>query len=389
MVWVARYLGAKSYGTYLYAVGLAEIVMLFWSQGLKEVIVHEISEQGLEKREVSVASFQLILLGNIVLYGILAGILYFFIDDRILKTLSFLCGLGIIFRSFEGFELWFHAAHKIKITVRVQFIVQIIYVGGITLLMLKKASLLWFGIAYAGQLIFVGIGFAIVYAIENGRFTLFGNFRRIQLRLFNSGKYMLLAKLTFIGSFILDRFIIEYLMNMEAVAFYTMAIKMTTIWTFVGSSISLSFLPLLSDVSNTKQFHSITKEMFKWLIISSLVLVIPFFILSDQIILFVLGTGYSSSTKVFEIVIWTLPFLLLNEGFKSYLVVIGKTKYYAYATTLMIIFLFIGNMILTPLYGIKGAAYVFLMAWFFGGLLIYMGFKDLRKLFFSLSEVDK
>lgn len=364
--------------------GLAEVVLLFWSQGLKEVVIHEIKEHGLEKGEVSAAAFQLMLMGNLVLYGILAGILFLFIDEQILVILSLLCGAGIIFRSFEGFELWFHASLKIKITVWVQFIAQLIYMVAITLFILNEAGLIWFGVAYAGQLIIAGIGFAVVYAIERGRIVIFGNYQQIQHKLLRSGKYMMLAKLTLTCSFLADRFIIEYYMNMEAVGYYAAAMKMTTTWTFIGSSIALSFLPVISDSLNTQQFHSSAKEMFKWLIISSLLLVIPFFILSDQLVLLVFGSGYASSSEIFKIVVSALPFLLLNEGFKSCLVVISKTRYYIYSTSLTIVLLIIGNFILTPFYGLEGAAYAFLIAWFFGGVFVFMGFKEIRGLIIKI-----
>jgi hypothetical protein len=43
--WLARFLGPGKYGAYVYAIAIAELLMLFWSQGLKEVVIQEIRKK--------------------------------------------------------------------------------------------------------------------------------------------------------------------------------------------------------------------------------------------------------------------------------------------------------------------------------------------------------
>ncbi|WP_428236163.1 flippase [Gracilimonas sp.] len=376
--WFARYLGAEKYGAYVYAVALAEMIMLFWSQGLKEVVVHEIKKEGLEKGEVSNAAFQMMLMGNVVLYGILGGILFLFIGEQVLVILSLLCGLGILFRSFEGYELWFHARLRIKITVWIQLISQIIYMTANIIFILSEADLVWFGVAYAGQLMLVGSGFAMVYAIEKGRIAFFGNYRRIQQKLFESGKYMMLAKLTLTSSFLVDRFIIEYLITMEAVGYFSAAMKMTTTLTFIASSIALSFIPILSAAVSDLERNQIIKDMFGWITSSALFLMIPFYLFADSLVFLVFGEGYQNSVPIFKILVLSLPFILLNEGVKSCLVTSNKTKYYILAMAFTTITAIVVNLLLIPLFSLVGAALAFVISWISGTIFTFLFFKETR-----------
>ena len=70
----------------------------------------------------------------------------------------------------------------------------------------------------------------------------------------------------------------------------------------------------------------------------------------------------------------------MNEGIKAWLVVTGKTKYYMFITVLTVILIIAGNLILTPIYGLKGASYTFTISWIFGGSLFFLLFKQTREL---------
>ena len=268
--WVARYLGAEQYGTYMYAVGVAELSMLFWSQGLKEVVIHETKKAGKNTSEVSAASFQLMAVGNSVLYGLLALVLFALIDQKIIIVLSLLCGVGIWFRSFEAYELWFHAHLKVRLSIRVQFVSQFLYMAANILLIYLQAPLIYFGVTYAFQLIVTGLGFLVLYILQNKKFSFFSADSALQKKMITYGKFMILAKLALLSSFLVDRLLIEYLLDFQALGFYAVAIKMTTTWTFVASSISLSFIPIITEKVNRDEQYEKMTSMFGWITVSSI-----------------------------------------------------------------------------------------------------------------------
>lgn len=385
---MARYLGPEKYGVYIYSIALAELVMLFWSQGLKEVIIQEIKEKGLEKSEVSIASFQLMILGNTVLYGVLAAIVFLFNFEEIIQLLALICGVGVWFRCFESFELWFHSSLKIRVTVIVQFISQLIYMLSNILLIINSADIQLFAVSYAGQLVLSGIGFFIVFP-KKIIFQLFKNFRVLQSELIRVGGVMIVAKLTYTSSFIIDRFLIESYLGVEALGLYVASMKLTVTWIFISTAISYSFIPLLTISKTKKDFASHLTKMFQPICYISITLAVLIFLFSDLIIQIVFGSGYSDSSSVLKILVFSLPFLFINEGIKSWLVVTKKTKYFLYSMLVTTLLSLIINFYLLPHFGVEGAAISFLMSWGIGGFLIFSLFKETRLMFMYIMKSIK
>ncbi|MEP2010381.1 MAG: flippase [Balneola sp.] len=378
--WMARYLGPERYGIYIYSIALAELVMLFWSQGLKEVVIQQIKERGLEKSEVSIASFQLMVIGNTLLYGVLAAIVFLFNFDELIKILALICGIGIWFRCFESFELWFHSSLKIRVTVIVQFISQLIYMISNVFLIIYSADIFWFSVTYTGQLIFSGIGFLIVFP-KRKNLKLFKTFKSLQLDLLRVGGVMMLAKLSYLTSFLIDRFLIENYLGVEALGIYVASMKLTITWIFISTAISYSFIPILTESKTEYEFSLALIKMFRYICYISIFITVLIYILSDYVVITVFGSGYADSSTVLKILIFSLPFVFVNEGIKSWLVVAKKTKFFMYSMLLTTLLSVILNVYFLPYFGIEGAAISFLFSWALGGFLIFSIFKETRSMF--------
>lgn len=102
--------------------------------------------------------------------------------------------------------------------------------------------------------------------------------------------------------------------------------------------------------------------MFGWITCCALVLMIPFWFFSHELVYVLFGEEYQASERIFRILIWSLPFILMNEGIKAWLVITGKTMFYIIATGSTIILIIMGNLLFTPIYELEGAGYVFIIS---------------------------
>ena len=384
--WVARYLGAEDFGIYIYAVALAELVMIFWTKGLKEVVIQELKKRPDDGLDTSAAAFQLMVFGNTLLYGFLASILFLLINDESIILITLLCGIGIWFRAFEAYELWFHAHLKVRVTVLVQLAAQVIYMVANIVLILLGAELIWFGVTYMAQLILAGIGFMLVYLFTHREFKWWGKFSKVQKKLFHSGKYLMLSGLSISASLIADRFVIEYLLNTEALGYYTAAMKMTTTWTFVASSIALTFIPVLTDSKSDIEQKKNANKMFGWITTGAILIATPSFLFAEWLVQIIFGEGYLASIPIFRVLIFSLPFLLLNEGVKTWLVTTRETKFHILFMVITTVLVIVFNIFLIPEFGIAGAAYAFLLAWITGVFFTCFIFKKTRPLGLQLAR---
>lgn len=382
--WIARYLGPNRYGELAYAIAFAELVMLFWTQGLKEVVIQQIKETGLISSEVSIGSFQIMLIGNTILYGLLFVSVYILNVSEIVKILILICGGGIWFRCFEAFELWFHSSLNVRVTVRVQFFSLIIYMISNSIFILNEVDIIWFGISYTLQLIVTGIGFIVLFSLQN-------NFRisnflisKTQKKVLKMGVFMILAKLTLISSLLIDRLVIEQILGLELVGVYSASMKMITTWVFISSAISLSMIPVLNECKEKSDFKRVSSNMFGSIATISLILAFIFYSFSTELVLLVFGVQYSASVDIFSSLLYCLPFLFLHEAVKSWMIVKELSKYYL-LSMLSVFSLNIGlNFYLIPKYALQGAAVSFVLSWILGGFIFFFLFNKTQPLAFSL-----
>lgn len=375
--WVARYLGAENYGLYIFALAITEILMLFWTQGLKEVIIVELKENQ-HSSKIVFSAFYLLLTGNIILFGVLTAFLFFFIDNTQVVLVSLICGLGIIFRAFESFELWFYSKLKAKVTVMVQLIAQLCFMSFNIYSILTGKPLLWFAFGYSIQLLFAGVGFYIAY-VSLSDYSPSAVSVMYMKKILKVGIYLLLAKLALTTSYFIDRILIEHFLGSEQMGYYSAAMKMITTWTFVSSAIAISYLPTFN--TDQEGFVSHYRTMFGYITMISVVLAVPFFFLSPFLVTLIFGIGYLDSIPVFKILCFALPLILLNEGLKAVLIAQGQSKYFIGSMALITILICVLNYISIPIYGLKGAAFSFSIAWLMGVILFYSMFKETRPLF--------
>lgn len=378
--WMARYLGPERYGQLVYAIAIAELVMLFWTQGLKEVVVQQIKESGLSDLDVTVASFHLMLIGNTILYGILFALVFISNLPEDIKILTLICGLGIWFRCFEAFELWFHSNLNVRIPVQVQLISQLVYMGLNLGFILYKVDVLWFGISYMLQLVLTAIGFFSIFLIKKKVIILELNLAPLQKKLLRLGLFMILAKLALTSSILIDRLIIEQMLGIEFVGVYTASMKMITTWVFISSAISLSFIPILTDYKTKSDFERLSGDMFGWISTISILLSVLFYTFSADLVLFVFGDQYSESVEIFKILLLCLPFLFLHEAVKSWIIIENLSSYYILSMVSITVMSIGLNLYLIPKYNLDGAAISFAFAWFLGGFIIFFFFKKTRPL---------
>jgi O-antigen/teichoic acid export membrane protein len=156
--------------------------------------------------------------------------------------------------------------------------------------------------------------------------------------------------------------------------------KLITTWTFISASISLSFIPIIADVDNDKERRENMDRMFGWISTAALVLMIPSYILAEFVVEIIFGEGYSQSIQLFRVLSLSLPFLLLNEGVKVWLITYNKSKYYIISMVLTVVLCVVGNFLLIPVLGIEGAPLSFLFSWMIGSLFIFFAFKETREL---------
>lgn len=168
--------------------------------------------------------------------------------------------------------------------------------------------------------------------------------------------------ISFLGSlyFKVDLFILKYFTNIESVGVYSAGFKFFEVFMFIGASYSFAAIPLLNTIlRNSKElfYKKIVKDSAIFFIIGLLISIIVYGI-SPYILPLIFKNQINISVSILRIVIFTLPFLLVNFVLQNGLLVLKKTKVIIAIYLIQLILNLVLNFIFVPHYSYFASAYI-------------------------------
>jgi O-antigen/teichoic acid export membrane protein len=159
--------------------------------------------------------------------------------------------------------------------------------------------------------------------------------------------------------FHIDTVMLTFMKGYEASGIYNAAYKLINVISKVPVMIGLVLFPVMSNLY-LKTSKSLLKRVIEKgihvLIVLSLPLMIGVTLLSDRLIFFAYGEGFSESSVVLSILIWTTFFTFLSYMMGWFFNAIGRHHAFAYVTGFCLIVNFVLNFILIPKYSYIGAS---------------------------------
>jgi O-antigen/teichoic acid export membrane protein len=144
------------------------------------------------------------------------------------------------------------------------------------------------------------------------------------------------------------------------VGLYTAPYKIIEVLLFIPSVYSAVIFPVLSrfHVSSKESFQLIYVKSIKYMIILGLPIAAGITILSNDIILLLYQSAFSGSVVALQILIWTVPLLLLTTSFGIILISMNKQVLAIRLTFIYMIFNIGVNLVVIPQFSYLGAAVV-------------------------------
>ncbi len=186
----------------------------------------------------------------------------------------------------------------------------------------------------------------------------------------------------------IDVVIITGMLGFAQTGIYTSAYKFFDLLNFFPASVSHALFPALSGFMATGKIAEvkITLEKYLRLMIAIAVpMAVGGAILSGQLILLVAGERFLEAGKILAILIWAIAILFIYIPVNS-LVISQLTKKAVVITGVNVILNIVGNIVLLPIYGIKGSAIMTVVSELVqGGFYFYLVKKNITDFaFFSL-----
>lgn len=229
-----------------------------------------------------------------------------------------------------------------------------------------KSSFIWVIISYLFSVIVTAILFLIYFLSKFKKQFNFLFKKTNRAFSFLVGKKMLIFSLPLLLVTILnqimswtDTLMLGYFKTANEVGIYNAALPLGQFISIALGSILFLYIPIASELYAQKNLQGIKRSyivLTKWLSAATLPLTLVFIFFPKTTLSFLYGTKYISAANVLQIL--SLGFFINNvmgpNG--ATLIAMGKTKFLMYVTVIAAIVNVALNIILIPIWGMKGAA---------------------------------
>ncbi len=359
-IYLARYLGVADFGVLTFGISFTTIMGVTADLGLSILAVREIA------RDKSISSHYTgnLIVIKLILSSITMGLIVLFMNlfNYPSQTIQvvYLLAIWMLLTSFtQLFYSVFQAYEKMEYQSIGTILYSILLFSGVFYGIFNNFSMEWFALIY---LIVSGVVLVYTIFIYIARFP----WPRLQVNWnFWKSKLALALPLSIASifstiAFRVDTVLLSLFQGYAVVGLYTAPYKIIEVLLFIPSVYSAVIFPVLSKfhVSSHESFRFIYVKSIKYMIILSLPIAAGITILSNDIILLLYQSAFSGSVAALQILIWTVPLLLLTTTFGIILISMNKQVLAIRLTFIYMIFNIGVNLLVIPHFSYLGAAVV-------------------------------
>lgn len=359
---VARYLGPSEFGRLNYYIAILTIAVVLSSLGLNRIIVREVVDKIMSRRKRSIivsTSLYLRLLASLLIWILLSFFFYVISSPQdSLNIAIILC--SVVFISIDVLDYHQQGLSSFKIIsicrtigFLLSALVRIVFVS-------LDFPLIWF---VSAVLIEYAITAVIIYFICNREHG--PNFISSWNVYLTKTKELLIESwpeiIAGFGAILfmrMDQIMLQLMAGPASVGIYSAATRISEAWYFVPMAIVAATFPKLIELKKTsnKSYLDGVSMLSSLLIYMSLSMAIFFTLFGSFIINIIYGSQYADSAGVVILHTWGAVFLCMGISSGSWLVAEKKLKLNLYRNLFGLVVNFMLNLLLIPIYGVKGAA---------------------------------
>ena len=381
-IFLARYLGAESYGKLMFALSFVTLFIIPIDLGLSTLVTRELSGEREKTKKY---------LDNLILFRVITGIAAFLLiliivqflgKENEVRYIIYLLGLWTVFQtSTQFFQAIFRAHEKMFY----EAVTRISHALILTILSLcfvwYKFELLYFGWAYCFAALITLI-IAVIFVWKNfSHFSIKIDIKFLKETFIKSWPFAL--SLLFVSIYYyMDSVMLGILKDEKEVGLYSAAFKLIVFITIMGSVMSRSVYPIISKLfkSSIKELKIFLENYSKFIFIIAIPIAFGGIILSSKIIRFVYGDNFDESVLAFQILVIFAATIYISTIYAHSLQICNKQKTHLLGMGLGALINVALNLFLIPYYGLIGAAISTVATEIFILIFMYINFSKIIKL---------
>ncbi len=381
--YIARYLGASTFGEWNYAIAFVALFSFLSTFGLYNILLRDFVRSPEKAAEIIGTALSLRFIGGcLTMFFSVVVISLSKPDATLLTTLIFITSANYVAQSTDVIDYYFQSRLKsnwIAISRGISFII----FGIVKLLLVHHGfGIAYFAAAQACEFLLSGIILIFFLARALPLRTVIFNVVLVK-RLIQDSAPILFSEIAILVYMRTDQVMIGEMIGDRALGNYSAAVKLSEIWYFIPGIICSSLFPSIvrAHSHNTQAYHHKLQQLYDLLSGISLSIAIVVSITSFFIIGILFGSDYRDASTVLTIHVWTGVFVFWGLASNQQLVIEGLTKLSLYRTIIGMIVNIVFNFLLIPIMGINGAAVATLLAQAFSAWISNVFFYQSRSIF--------
>ena len=376
----ARYLGPSNYGVLNYTASFVAFVTSIVTLGMDGVVL---------KKIISSPEKEGLYLGSCIVFRIISAILSSIsiiivvyvlnIDETLKLWLTALQSIQLVFQAGYLFDVWFQRhlqSRFVSIAKMVACVIVSIYK---VYLLVTSKDIIWFAFSNSLSYIIITSILYLVYKKTGGQKLEFNY--KIGREVLSESYHFIVSGLMVAVYAQISKIIVGEFSSEADVGYFTMAAALSSMWIFVPTAIINSFRPTIMEYKergDEANYMRRLQQLYSFLIWISICVSFIMLFLGNKLITTLYGIEYSPAGSLFQIIIWSELFSILGSARGIWILCEKKNKYVKYYLFIGAIFSVIMNLIFVPKYGVIAASIVILLTQILTCVIAPLFYKETR-----------
>ncbi len=353
----ARYLGPDNYGLIGYGAAYVNFFMSFCTLGINSVIIKDFIDNPQEQGKTIGTTIVLRAISSLFSAVMIVSIVAVLDKgEPITIAVAALCSVALIFHVFDTVNYWFQYQYKSRITAIVTFVAYVITSAYRVILLIYKKNVMWFAFASSIDYVIVGILLLLIYKKHKGPKLTFS---------FSKGKKLINTSYHYILSGMMvsiygqtDKLMLKQMIDESNVGYYTTAVNICTMWTFVLMAIIDSIYPTILRYykQSYDEYERKNRQLYAIVFYISVTVSLIIQFAGEYVVQLLYGKEYLPAVIPLKIITWYVAFSYLGVARNAWIVCENNQKYLKYMYLGAAVINVILNLVLIPTYGTSGAA---------------------------------
>lgn len=376
----ARFLGPSNYGLINYATAYTTFFSSLCTLGLNSIVVKELLDTPDEEGVVIGTAIGMRFLSSFFSLLSIVGIsILFDKSDSITVTVVILCNIGLVLQVFDTINYWFQAHLLSKYSAIINLIAYTILSSYRIFLLATGKSVQWFAVGTSIDQLVIAVLLYVVWKKKNHTKLSF-SLKRAKLMLGKSYHFILSGLMVSVYNST-DKLMLKQMLEEAEVGYYSLAVSLCTMWTFVLLAIIDSMTPdILKQFrdGNIDLFNRRNRQLYCMVFYVSIFVSILFCLFGTFAIQLLYGNEYLPSVNPLRVATWFVAFSYLGSARSVWIISHNKQKYLKYIYALAACLNVVLNYLFIPLWGATGAAVASLATQMCTSFILPMFFKPYR-----------